>query len=112
MDRLLVPGGRQARAFVIALLDLVEQQRPMRCRGGRLDLASVAGERDACVLRARNFGGRVFGQLGDHCVRVSIGSVVQTAHQFRHTQMRCVHVSLSFHRHRPNSYVNSASIYR
>ena len=68
---------------LVPLLNLVEQDRPLVCRRGGVDVLGVAGDGDAGVLRAGNLDGGVLGQLGDHRVRVGVGPAVQVLHQLR-----------------------------
>ena len=79
------------------LLDLVEQQRPLVRRRRGVDVLAVAGDGDACVLRTRDFDGRMFGQLGDHGVGVGVGPAVQVLHHLRDSPVGGVHFEGVYH---------------
>ncbi len=81
----------------MALLDLVEQQRPLVRRRRGVDVLGVAGDGDTCVLRTGNLDGRVLGQLGDHGVGVGVGPAVQVLHDLGDSKVGGVHLNRISH---------------
>ena len=64
-------------------------------------MLGVAGDRDACVLRAGDLHGGVLGQLGDDGIGVGVGPAVQLLHDFGNAEVGYLRVDRIVHRSHP-----------